>query len=89
MAKRIFKGKVIKDAMQKTVVVEVSVPKKHRFYGKDMKLTKKLKAHDTLGCTKGDIVVVEESRPLSKTVAWVVLKKEEHIEVKKVIGKKK
>lgn len=79
MPKRIFKGKVISDKMQKAVVVSVEVPKKHRFYSKDMKITTNLKARDNMGVKEGDMVMIEETRPMGKSVAWVVVQKLEEV----------
>ena len=79
MSKRIFKGTVVSDCMNKTVVISVNVPKKHRFYGKDIKITKNLKARDDIGVTKGDFVQIEETRPMGKTVTWKVLQKLEEV----------
>jgi small subunit ribosomal protein S17 len=88
MAKRLFKGKVIKNKMEKTAVVEINVPKKHRFYSKDIKLTKNVKAHDTLGCLIGDLVFVEESKPMGKKVTWVITEKISEAKEVKSKGKK-
>jgi small subunit ribosomal protein S17 len=79
MSKRTFKGTVVSDSMNKTVVVSVNVPKKHRFYGKDIKITKNLKARDDIGVKTGDYVQIEETRPMGKTVNWKVLEKLEEI----------
>lgn len=75
MPGRTFKGKVVSNKMQKTVVVAVEVPKKHRFYSKDIKLTKRFKVRDDIGLSVGDAVMIEETRPLSKTVTWKVIEK--------------
>jgi len=79
MAKRTFKGTVVSDKMNKTVTVSVNVPKKHRFYDKDMKITKNLKARNDIGVVEGDYVQIEETRPMGKTVTWTVLAKLEEI----------
>jgi len=79
MAKRTFKGTVVSDKMNKTVTVSVNVPKKHRFYDKDMKITKNLKARNDIGVVEGDYVQIEETRPTGKTVTWTVLAKLEEI----------
>ncbi len=69
-------GKVISDKMQKTVVVEVERIKEHPKYKKRYKISKKYKAHDEKGEYKvGDIVIIEECRPLSKEKRWRVIKK--------------
>lgn len=60
-------GKVISDKMDKTIVVAVEENVKHRIYGKTMRRTKKLKAHDETNQAKlGDTVRIMETRPLSK-----------------------
>ena len=66
-------GRVVSDKMQKTVVVEVDYPRRHRLYNKVMTRTSRFKAHDENNdCRVGDIVRIEESRPLSKDKRWVV-----------------
>ena len=60
-------GKVVSDKMDKTIVVEVENLIMHNLYKKSVKRTKRLKTHDEKNeCTVGDIVRVEETRPLSK-----------------------
>jgi len=67
-------GHVSSAKMDKTVVVKVDRHVHHRLYGKALRRTKKLVAHDGKNlCTVGDKVVVEESRPLSKTKRWRVV----------------
>lgn len=66
-----LRGYVVSDKMQKTIVVQVEDRKKHALYGKVMKTTKKVKAHDeenTAGV--GDLVLLAETRPLSATKRW-------------------
>jgi small subunit ribosomal protein S17 len=66
-------GRVVSDKMQKTIVVEVDYPRRHRLYNKVMTRTSRFKAHDENNdCKVGDIVRIEESRPLSKDKRWVV-----------------
>jgi small subunit ribosomal protein S17 len=66
-------GRVVSDKMQKTVVVSVDYPRRHRLYNKVMTRTSRFKAHDEHNdCKIGDIVRIEESRPLSKDKRWVV-----------------
>lgn len=72
MSKKILTGKVVSDKMQKTVVVAVEVPKKHPLYGKSIKNTQRFKAHNEIGAKLGDMVDIEESRPLSKEKSFVV-----------------
>ncbi len=65
--KRIFKGTVVSDKMDKTVVVAVTRFVKHPKYQKFLKITKKYKAHDEANAHKvGETVSIMESRPLSK-----------------------
>ena len=64
-------GKVVSDKMDKTIVVAVENHVKHPLYGKIVKKTYKLKAHDeNNACGIGDTVKVMESRPLSKDKRW-------------------
>ncbi|MCL2091681.1 MAG: 30S ribosomal protein S17 [Micrococcales bacterium] len=65
------RGYVVSDKMQKTIVVEVEDRVKHPLYGKVMRRTSKVKAHDeqqTAGI--GDLVLIMETRPLSATKRW-------------------
>ena len=64
-------GKVISTSMDKTIVVAVEDNVRHAKYGKIIKRTAKIHAHDeTNQCTVGDKVSVMETRPLSKTKRW-------------------
>ena len=64
-------GKVISDKMDKTIVVAIEENVKHPLYGKIVKRTYKLKAHDENNeCGIGDRVKVMETRPLSKDKRW-------------------
>ena len=64
-------GKVVSDKMDKTIVVAVVDNVKHPLYGKIIKRTYKLKAHDENNeCNIGDRVKVMETRPLSKDKRW-------------------
>ncbi len=64
-------GKVISDKMDKTIVVAIEDHVKHPLYGKIVKKTYKLKAHDEKNeCGIGDTVKVMETRPLSKDKRW-------------------
>jgi small subunit ribosomal protein S17 len=60
--------------MNKTAVVEVERKRHHPRYRKLVKTHKKYKAHDELGAKVGDQVVIQESRPISKTKHWRVVK---------------
>ena len=67
-------GKVISDKMDKTVVVAIEDHVRHPLYGKIVKRTYKLKAHDEENqCGIGDTVKVMETRPLSKDKRWRVV----------------
>ncbi len=67
-------GYVVSDKMDKTVVVEVEDRVKHALYGKVMRRTSRLKAHDENNdCGVGDRVLLMETRPLSATKRWRVV----------------
>ncbi|TIC81891.1 30S ribosomal protein S17 [Nocardioides sp. GY 10127] len=67
-------GIVVSDKMDKTVVVTVEDRVKHALYGKVMRRTSKLKAHDEANeCGIGDRVLLMETRPLSATKRWRVV----------------
>jgi small subunit ribosomal protein S17 len=67
-------GLVVSDKMDKTVVVEVEDRVKHALYGKVMRRTSRLKAHDEANeCGVGDRVFLMETRPLSATKRWRVV----------------
>ena len=66
-------GVVLKNKMDKTVVVEVTRRVKHAKYGKFVKNRRRFFAHDAQNvCGVGDLVLIEETRPLSKTKRWKV-----------------
>ena len=65
------RGYVVSDKMDKTVVVEVEDRVKHPLYGKVIRRTSKVKAHDENGTAGvGDLVLIMETRPLSATKRW-------------------
>ena len=73
MPKRILIGTVVSDKTDKTVVVKVERKVKHPLYGKIIRRSKKYHAHDEANEYKpGDIVRIEETRPISKTKTWAV-----------------
>ena len=73
--KRTLTGRVVSDKMTKTVTVAVERRVKHPLYGKFMTRTRKYHAHDEKGeFHEGDMVEIEECRPLSRTKAWRVTK---------------
>lgn len=72
---RSLSGRVVSDKMDKTVTVLVERKVKHPLIGKVIRRSNKFHAHDeTNECKEGDLVIIEESRPLSKTKTWKVSK---------------
>jgi small subunit ribosomal protein S17 len=72
--RKVRQGLVVSDKMDKTVVVLVEDRVKHALYGKVMRRTSKLKAHDEQNqCGVGDRVQIMETRPLSATKRWRVV----------------
>ncbi len=68
-------GVVVSNKMDKTIVVASKFKEKHPIYGKFISKTKKFYAHDEKNdCHVGDIVLIMETRPLSKTKRWRVVK---------------
>ncbi|MDO5727707.1 MAG: 30S ribosomal protein S17 [Bowdeniella nasicola] len=71
--RKIRRGLVVSDKMDKTVVVALEDRVKHPIYGKVMRKTTKVKAHDEHNtCGVGDLVRIMETRPLSATKRWRV-----------------
>jgi len=72
---RTLSGRVVSDKMDKTVTVLVERKVKHPLIGRVIRRSNKFHAHDeTNECKEGDLVVIEETRPLSKTKTWKVSK---------------
>jgi small subunit ribosomal protein S17 len=72
--RKVREGLVVSDKMDKTVVVSVEDRVKHALYGKVMRQTARLKAHDEQNeCGIGDRVLLMETRPLSATKRWRVV----------------
>ena len=70
---RTLSGRVVSNKMDKTITVLVERKVKHPLIGKVMVKSNKVHAHDEANeCNEGDLVVISESRPLSKTKNWVV-----------------
>ena len=68
---RTEKGKVVSNKMDKTINVLVERQIKHPLYGKYIKRSNKIHAHDPENvCQEGDLVTIEETTPISKTKAW-------------------
>jgi len=77
MPKRVMQGTVVSDKNDKTVVVKVERRFTHPVMKKTVRMTKKYKAHDEANaCKVGDIVSIEESKPISKDKKWVVISNE-------------
>lgn len=76
--RRTLVGRVISDKMDKTVTVQVVRRVKHPVYRKYVSRSKNYKAHDEQNaCQVDDEVVIEESRPLSRTKRWIVIERRE------------
>lgn len=66
-------GRVVSNKMDKTVVVAVDYVRRHRLYHKRITRTSKFMAHDEQNrCQEGDLVRIEETRPISKNKNWIV-----------------
>ncbi|MEZ9244529.1 30S ribosomal protein S17 [Vibrio lentus] len=72
---RIQQGRVVSDKMDKSIVVAIERTVKHPIYGKFIKRTTKVHAHDEDNtCGLGDKVEIAECRPMSKTKSWTLVK---------------
>jgi len=72
--KRQLSGRVVSDKMKKTVTVMVERRVKHPLYGKFMTRSSRFHAHDEAReCKEGDLVLIEECRPIAKTKTWRVI----------------
>ena len=73
MPKRLLSGVVVSSNSKKTIVVEVTRRVKHKLYKKIIKRAKKYHVHDENNVFKnGDIVTIQESKPISKLKSWIV-----------------
>ena len=71
---RTVQGRVVSNKMEKSITVVVERKVKHPIYGKFIKRTTKLHAHDeTNQCNEGDVVIIRECRPLSKSKNWMLV----------------
>ena len=71
---RTVQGRVVSNKMDKSITVAVERKVKHPIYGKFIKRTTKLHAHDeTNQCNEGDVVTIRECRPLSKSKNWMLV----------------
>jgi len=72
---RTTQGRVISNKMDKSIVVAIERFVKHPIYGKFIKRTTKVHAHDENNqCAQGDLVEIKECRPMSKTKSWTLVK---------------
>lgn len=68
---RTITGKVVSNKMNKTIVVQIERKVKHPLYGKYVRKFSKMYAHDEENvCNIGDLVIIQQTRPLSKTKRW-------------------
>jgi small subunit ribosomal protein S17 len=75
---RVMTGVVVSNKMDKTVVVMIERRVKHPLYGKFMRRSTKVHAHDVENtCQMGDVVVVQECAPISKTKTWKLIEVKE------------
>lgn len=75
MSKKRLRGTVVSTSMDKTVVVSVDTSRRHKVYKKLVESSKKYKARNDLDVKVGDVVIIEERSPLSKTVTWQLVEK--------------
>lgn len=74
-ARKVYRGRVVSDKMDKTITVKVETKKTHPLYGKRVEYSKKLKAHDENNeASIGDIVEIMETHPLSATKRYRLVK---------------
>lgn len=72
---RTLQGRVTSDKMEKSIVVTIERMVKHPLYGKFIRRTTKLHVHDENNeCGIGDLVEIRETRPLSKTKSWTLVR---------------
>ena len=72
---RTLQGRVVSDKMDKTITILVERRVKHPLYGKFVRRSTKVHAHDESNtCGLGDVVVVEQCRPISKSKTWRLVK---------------
>jgi small subunit ribosomal protein S17 len=76
MPRRVLTGRVVSDKTDKTVTVLVERRVMHPLYKKFIRRSKKYAAHDEANlCKQGDLVAIEECRPISKTKSWLVVQR--------------
>jgi small subunit ribosomal protein S17 len=70
--RKVRRGLVVSNKMQKTVVVLLARKVQHPLYGKTVNKSTRIKAHDELSCDQGDTVEIMETKPLSREKRWRV-----------------
>lgn len=77
----ILTGRVVSDKMDKSITVLIERLVRHPLYGKQLRRSTKIKAHDENNvCQQGDLVRIKETRPISKTKSWTLVEVVEKVE---------
>lgn len=77
----ILTGRVVSDKMDKSITVLIERLVRHPLYGKQLRRSTKIKAHDEDNvCQQGDLVRIKETRPISKTKSWTLVEVVEKVE---------
>lgn len=77
----VLTGRVVSDKMDKSITVLIERLVRHPLYGKQLRRSTKIKAHDENNvCQQGDLVRIKETRPISKTKAWTLVEVVEKVE---------
>ena len=78
---RTLTGRVVSDKMDKSITVLIERLVRHPLYGKQLRRSTKIKAHDEDNvCQQGDLVRIKETRPISKTKSWTLVEVVEKVE---------
>ena len=77
----VLTGRVVSDKMDKSITVLIERQVRHPLYGKQLRRSTKIKAHDENNvCQQGDLVRIKETRPISKTKSWTLVDVVEKVE---------
>lgn len=77
----VLTGRVVSDKMDKSITVLIERLVRHPLYGKQLRRSTKIKAHDENNvCQQGDLVRIKETRPISKTKSWTLVEVVEKVE---------
>ena len=77
----VLTGRVVSDKMDKSITVLIERLVRHPLYGKQLRRSTKIKAHDEDNvCQQGDLVRIKETRPISKTKSWTLIEVVEKVE---------